>query len=488
MKQPASTLTGFDKVRVLVIGDLMLDKFSYGKVSRISPEAPVPVLHIAREDTMLGGAANVACNVSTLGAQPVLIGVIGDDKDAQTFRGLLGTFGDGIEDGTISIAGRPTTTKLRLVAQGQQIVRADSEQSQQIDPDTEEALIDCYEAALETCDIVCVSDYGKGVLTDRVLEAVFATAKKACKSVIVDPKRVDFAGYAGAQFIKPNASELSRATGLRVETDDEAAVAARKMISLTGADILCTRSEKGISLFRAGAEPLHMATQAREVYDVSGAGDTVMAAFAIATAADRPMPEAVRIANTAAGIVVMRQGTATVTAAELDEAMRKRRHHGRSDAAQGWTDAAAIRHVWADRGLTVGFTNGCFDIIHPGHISLLRQAAKACDRLIVGLNTDASVKRLKGETRPFQPEHDRATVMAALEMVDLVVLFDDDTPLELIRRLMPDVLVKGADYRPDQVVGADVVTTAGGRLELVDLVEGRSTSNIARRASFETAR
>jgi D-beta-D-heptose 7-phosphate kinase/D-beta-D-heptose 1-phosphate adenosyltransferase len=339
-----------------------------------------------------------------------------------------------------------------------------------------EAAID----AIDASDVVVLSDYGKGMCSDALIRAVIEHAALTDKRVLVDPKRLDFSAYQGASILTPNRKELSDATQLPCETDEEATIAAAAAQEASGADILLTRSEKGMSFFPIEGEPIHLPTVAQDVFDVSGAGDTVSAVMTAAVGAEIPLLEAMRLANHAAGIVVSKMGTATVTRDELAASMLA------SDAPPAIDDAGrvdreqaiALRWRWASERLTVGLANGCFDLLHPGHVALLRQAAKSCDRLIVALNSDASVRRLKGPQRPVQDENARAALVGAIKGVSAVVLFAEDTPRELIQALQPDVLVKGGDYTRDRVIGADVVEARGGRVVLVDLVTGQSTSRL----------
>jgi D-beta-D-heptose 7-phosphate kinase/D-beta-D-heptose 1-phosphate adenosyltransferase len=375
---------------------------------------------------------------------------------------------------------RPTTVKTRLIATGQQIARADYEDNRPISDRIADLILDAYRTALKDCDIVIISDYNKGLFTDRVLAEVIETARAAAKPVLVDPKRVRLADYRGATLIKPNRRELAAATGHKCYTDADARAAADRVVAATGAMVLLTRSEQGMSLFRRGAEPVHQRTVAREVFDVSGAGDTVAAVVAVALAAGLDVIEAMRLANAAAGIVINKRGTATVTYPELVQALERSRLGFESRIAAKDT---VLRHreIWRQQRLVCGFTNGCFDLIHPGHISLLKQAKAACDRLIVALNSDSSVRRLKGPRRPLQTQEARACVIAAMQHVDLVTIFDEDTPRDLIAWLKPDVLVKGADYREDQVVGADLVRSWGGRVVLAELAPEQSTTRLVSR-------
>jgi D-beta-D-heptose 7-phosphate kinase / D-beta-D-heptose 1-phosphate adenosyltransferase len=462
--------------RVAVIGDVMLDHYVYGRVTRLSPEAPTPVLHVQGERHVLGGAANVAANIAALGGQALLVGVIGADAAGDIFTREVGALAS-VQADLVIDAQRPTILKTRYLGGQYQLVRVDRESTGAIAGPAGEKVLSAARAAIAGADIVVLSDYGKGLLSDAALAALFAAAKDAGKPVIVDPKRARFADYRGARVITPNRKELAAAVGLPCETDAEAQAAAAAAQAASGADILLTRSEKGMSLFAADAAPLHLKAEAREVFDVSGAGDTVVATYALALAAGLAAGEALQLANAAAGVVVQKLGTATVSPDELTAAVS----HGARAATTVVTPAPAAvaqRAQWAAEGLRVGFANGCFDLLHPGHVSLITQAAAACDRLIVALNSDDSVARLKGPTRPIQSLTARAEVIGALKGVDLVVAFDDDTPLALITALKPDVLVKGADYREDQVVGGDVVKAHGGRVLLADLTPGQSTSAI----------
>ena len=331
--------------------------------------------------------------------------------------------------------------------------------------------------------MIVLSDYAKGVLCDGVLDAVLARARQAGRLVIADPKRPDFAAYRGATILTPNEHEVRVATRIEADHDAEADRAGRVALDATGGEaVLVTRSAKGLTLVRRDAEALHLPTRAREVADVSGAGDTLVAALAVALGAGAGLPEAAMLANATAGISVGKQGTATVSRQELLDALHLRRSGGdRPQGRRAWRTRSEMVADWHRRGLKVGFANGCFDLIHPGHVRLLSEARGACDRLIVALNTDASVKRLKGPTRPLQNEMARATVMASMAPVDLVTLFDEDTPLEMIQALRPDVLVKGSDYTVDQVVGGDLVQGWGGKVVLVTLREGHSTTGTIRR-------
>lgn len=472
---------GLEKAHVLVIGDAMLDRFVTGSVDRISPEAPIPVLRVAHESVMPGGAGNVVRNLAALGAKVTFIAVVGDDTPGKELCDALAKE-PGVATVAVTDAGRPTTIKVRYVAANQQILRADWEANGALSDGTGNAILSAAADAVAACDAVVLSDYDKGVLGDGRAAALIDLAKGAGKPVIVDPKSDDFGRYRGATLITPNKKEMSLAAGTPLTSDDDFADAAKRVIAAHDlGGLLVTRSAEGMSLIGADGGFHHLAAETREVFDVSGAGDTVVAAVAAMIGAGHAPTDAAAVANVAAGIVVGKVGTAVARTAEIVAAL----HHSDITEAEAkvLTDGQAADRVqqWQRRGLTVGFTNGCFDLLHPGHISLLQQARAACDRLIVAINSDASVKRLKGDDRPVQSEAARSTIMASLGMVDAVVIFGEDTPLELIQALRPNVLVKGADYTVETVVGGDLVIGWGGRVVLADLKDGFSTtSTIAR--------
>ncbi|MBS0644099.1 MAG: D-glycero-beta-D-manno-heptose 1-phosphate adenylyltransferase [Proteobacteria bacterium] len=476
----ADIVRHFSSARVLVIGDIILDRYVSGAVSRLSPEAPIPVLRPSGDRCTLGGAANVALNIATLGGEAVLVGVIGEDLAGQQVETLVSTT-LGISSALVRVPGRPTTAKTRFMTGSHQLLRLDEETTAPLDDTAAAAVLDSVKRHLPTVDVVVLSDYAKGVLCDGVLDAVLALERTG-KLLIADPKRPDFSAYRGADILTPNELEVRTATRIDADHDSEADRAGRVALEQTqGHAVLVTRSAKGLTLVRREMAALHLPTRAREVADVSGAGDTLVAGLAVALGAGASLPDAAVLANATAGISVGKPGTATVTAQELldvlhldDLVQTDRKVVGREQAAAQVAD-------WKRRGLKVGFANGCFDLIHPGHVRLLSDARAACDRLVVALNTDASVKRLKGPSRPLQNEMARATVMASMAPVDLVTLFDEDTPLELIQLLQPDVLVKGSDYTVEQVVGSQEVQARGGRVVLVTLQEGHSTTGTIRR-------
>jgi D-beta-D-heptose 7-phosphate kinase / D-beta-D-heptose 1-phosphate adenosyltransferase len=362
------------------------------------------------------------------------------------------------------------------------MLRIDRETTAPLAAEDEQRLCAAFEAELPSAAVVILSDYAKGVLTPNVIRRVCELARKHGKPVIADPKNNDFRRYAGVNILTPNAKELAAATGLPVTDDRSAEAAAAKAVATASLDaVLVTRSEQGMTLSDRAGTATHYAAQAREVFDVSGAGDTVIATLAVALASGAPLAEAAALANVAAGIVVGKAGTAVVRPDELASALQAEDLRGAGSKIRALNAALDTVSTWRSRGLKVGFTNGCFDLVHPGHISLLSQARAQCDRLIVGLNTDASVKRLKGPTRPINAEMARAIVLAALESVDMVILFDEETPIELIKGIRPDVLVKGADYTIDKVVGGDFVMGYGGKVHLAELTPGQSTTNIVQR-------
>jgi D-beta-D-heptose 7-phosphate kinase / D-beta-D-heptose 1-phosphate adenosyltransferase len=476
----------FADARVLVLGDIMLDRYVSGSSSRLSPEAPIPVLRPTSRRVTLGGAANVALNIATLGGQAALVGVIGDDDAGAEVSRLLRASA-GIVPYLVTAAGRPTTAKTRFMVGMHQLLRFDEETTTPIDQATATDLLQQYADALSTADVVILSDYAKGVLSDAVLTGVLQQAKALGRTVIADPKRPDFTAYRGATVLTPNELEVRQATHIDAANDADADRAGRRALDDTGGDaVLVTRSEKGLTLVRQNHPALHLPTRAREVADVSGAGDTLVAALAVALGAGAALPEAAMLANITAGISVGKQGTATVSSEELLGVLHFEHLVATDQKIATRGDAIQRAAAWRAQGLRVGFANGCFDLIHPGHVRLLTEARAGCDRLVVALNTDDSVKRLKGPTRPLQNETARAIVMASLAPVDLVTLFDEDTPLELIEALRPDVLVKGADYSVDQVVGAEQVQSWGGTVLLVQLQQGHSTSGTIRRMTEPT--
>ena len=485
MSDLASRLDSFIQNRVLCVGDLMLDRYIYGLVDRISPEAPIPVLHTRRETATLGGAGNVVRNIAALGGTVEVIGVIGQD---QAGADIIIAFAEqpNVRTRLITDVARPTTQKTRYVANGQQLLRADREDPRPVSSAIEQQIIQDVTAALRDSKVVILSDYAKGVLTQNVVNEIIRLARAAGKIIIVDPKGRDFGRYQGATYLTPNRKELAEAAGRPVTSVTEAEEIARDFIRDRGIDnILVKLGADGVCLVCKDKPALHLHTKAREVFDVSGAGDTVAATLALALASDFSPEDAAELANIAGSIVVGKIGTASVSRDEIArEVMHEVTRSGHAeDKIVCFATIADIAERWRKRGLKVGFTNGCFDLLHPGHISLLRQARSVCDKLVVGLNNDASVKRLKGETRPVQNESARSAVLASLSDVDQIVIFGEDTPLELIQTIRPDVLIKGADYAIDAVVGGKEVQSWGGRIVLAQLVSGQSTTKTIEKMS-----
>jgi D-beta-D-heptose 7-phosphate kinase/D-beta-D-heptose 1-phosphate adenosyltransferase len=479
----AGKLDALAGARVAVVGDVMLDRFVTGSVDRVSPEAPIPVLKVGRSTAMLGGAGNVLRNLAALGAAPKLVSAIGDDDPGAEVSALAEQAAAGAAE-LIALPGRATSVKVRYLAGGQQLLRTDWEDTGALPDAAANRLVAAAEAALDSAQALVLSDYGKGVLTPAITARLIQAAAARGVPVIVDPKAHDYAVYRGADLVTPNRAELARATGRTLpdgggpDADTAVENAARGLIRQSGiAGVLATRGGHGMTLVEhADADARHLPAVAREVYDVSGAGDTVVAALAAARAGGLDLPDAARIANIAAGIVVGKVGTAVARPDELLRALHAQRLLQAEDKVASRETAVERVAAWHRGGLKVAFTNGCFDLLHPGHVSLLEQARSSADRLVVGLNADASVRRLKGDDRPVQDEAARAAVLASLASVDLVVLFEEDTPLALLEALKPDVLVKGADYTRETVVGADLVEGYGGRIVLAELSAGHSTT------------
>ncbi len=474
-------LPRFKSARVLCIGDVMMDRFVYGSVDRISPEAPIPVFLVDHEKHMLGGAGNVVANIAAVGAgHTQLLAVIGDDINGREVAAQLTQIG---ADASLIIANdRFTTVKSRFVSSGQQMLRVDREKAQAIPKSAEDELLAAAAKVMPDCGVVILSDYNKGVLTARLVAGIIALAQKHGKPVVVDPKGNDFTRYRGATIITPNRKELETATGMKAGSDDEVRAAALKIIMECGVDaILATRSKDGMSLISKDSAPVHIPANVREVFDVSGAGDTVIATFATAIAAGITLRDAAELSNIAAGIVVGKIGTATVRPDEIEAVIQSGNAAAPKDELGAKIMTRAALADAADkqraRGRKIGLTNGCFDLLHPGHLTTLRQAKAACDYLVVAINSDASVKRLKGPSRPVQDEKARSLILSALEIVDAVIVYDEDTPIETLKAVRPDVLVKGGQYKLEEVVGYDLITSWGGKVVRADMQDGFSTTN-----------
>lgn len=455
---------------ILVIGDLMIDHYLWGGCERISPEAPVQVVDIARETTVLGGAGNVINNLVALGAKVSVSGVIGDDENGQELRALLSQIGVNTQ-GLIQQSGRKTSKKSRVIASNQQILRYDRESKEAIEKGSERAIVSYVIDVIDTCDIIILSDYGKGVITDAVAGGVIAAAKAGGKKVLVDPKGKDYRKYRGAYLLTPNKKEASEATGIVINDDkslQKALLSLKETCALECSMI--TLSEDGIAIYDKSMR--RFPTVAKEVYDVTGAGDTVIASLSFALSSGLSMDEAAPFANHAAAVVVGKIGSATVTLSEIEEYESSLHQSSSEMHIKTKEEIYALSDRLKKEGKRVVFTNGCFDILHVGHVKYLQEAKSYGDVLIVGLNSDSSVRELKGPTRPVNTEADRAYILAALESVDYVVLFSEETPHELIKNISPDILVKGGDYEGKQVVGAEFA----GELRLVQFVDGKSTT------------
>ena len=456
---------------VAVVGDVMLDRFVAGSVARISPEAPVPVLRHEAESDMPGGAANVARNLAHIGVRTALVGVTGADRHAALLKSALA--GEpGIRFLPVTDPKRATTVKTRFTAAGQQILRVDDEDTGPVPPALEKRIVAAAAKALRGCDLLVISDYDKGVVTPATAAALIRLARKAGVPVLADPKKPDAACYAGADLVTPNLAEAGRLFGAAAADTvgfgrHAARIAARHRIGA----VLVTLGADGMLLAGKGGKPLHVRSTARSVFDVSGAGDTVIAMLAAAMAAGADLETATRLANSAAGVVVGKAGTAAATPGEVLAELAP-------PVDTGLEAALPALAEWRAQGQRIGFTNGCFDLLHPGHIHLLAKAAATSDRLVVGLNSDASTRALKGPGRPRQAQERRAAALASLPMVDAVVVFGERTPARLIRRIQPDRLVKGGDYKPGDVVGRDTVTARGGKVVIVPLVGGHSTTRL----------
>jgi D-beta-D-heptose 7-phosphate kinase/D-beta-D-heptose 1-phosphate adenosyltransferase len=466
--------------KIMVVGDVMIDHYLWGSCERISPEAPVQIVAIDKETTLLGGAGNVVRNLDALGASVGLLCVIGDDPNANELRDLLDRIG--IDHQTlITQKGRTTSKKSRIIASNQQVLRYDNETTEAITQESQESLIEAFEAQITHYDMLILSDYNKGLLTPSLTQALITTANAHAVPTLVDPKGSDFGKYKGAYLLTPNKKEASLASKIPI-TDEasllEAIRSLKNLCNLTTS--LITLSEEGIALFDEHLR-IHP-TVAREVFDVTGAGDTVIASLAFALASDDAIDEAVKFANLCAGVVVGKVGSAT---ASLDEiiAYEASLHRSTSDNhIKSWKEIRRISDQLHTEGKKIIFTNGCFDLLHVGHVKYLERAKSFGDVLIVGLNSDASVTRLKGDLRPINPQADRAYILASLEVVDYVVIFDQDTPYELIKIIQPDILVKGGDYHGKEVVGSDIAK----EVRLVEFIEGKSTTQTIQRIEHAT--
>ncbi|MCD2435820.1 D-glycero-beta-D-manno-heptose-7-phosphate kinase [Acidaminococcus sp. NSJ-142] len=464
------------KLKIAVLGDVMLDQYIYGEVKRISPEAPVPVNRVRKMEAVLGGAGNVAANLAGLGVQVYMAGVTGADSHRKELEKKLAQAGIDY-GGLLPMPERKTITKLRIIGARQQMLRLDFEEPGDLVPEEERLLLEWLTQKLqEGLNGVILSDYAKGVCSDHFCRQVIDTAHVFQVPVLVDPKGSDWHKYTGCDFITPNVKEMCEAAGEVVpnETEPLVRLAAKARDQFQISNVVVTRSEKGVSLINKN-EVITEAATARDVFDVSGAGDTVAAVLLAAAAGKLPLAEALNLSNKAAGIVVSKVGTYPVHREELlKEVLACEEREGQDYRPLSWDEIESLARTWKTAGETVVFTNGCFDILHAGHVQYLEQAAQLGRHLIVGVNTDDSVKRLKGETRPLNKENDRARLLAALACVDAVVFFSEDTPTNLIARIRPDILVKGGDYTPEQVAGREYA----GQVRILPFKEGYSTTGV----------
>ncbi|MDO9823959.1 bifunctional D-glycero-beta-D-manno-heptose-7-phosphate kinase/D-glycero-beta-D-manno-heptose 1-phosphate adenylyltransferase HldE [Glaesserella parasuis] len=463
----------FNNAKVLVLGDVMLDRYWFGSTNRISPEAPVPVVKVQENEDRAGGAANVAMNIASLNVPVTLQGLVGNDDAGRALDKLLSEHR--IQNQCVAVDSHPTITKLRILSRHQQLLRLDFEEGfHNLDC---QALLAKLAAEITAYGALILSDYGKGTLD--TVQQMIQIARQANVPVLIDPKGTDFERYRGATLLTPNMSEFEAVAG-HCRDEDEIVTKGLKMIAdFDLSALLITRSEKGMTLLRPNQDPFHLPTQAKEVYDVTGAGDTVISVLATAIADGRPLEEACYLANAAAGIVVGKLGTSTVSPSELEQAIHQRAETGFGVVSED--ELKAIVKQSKTRGEKIVMTNGCFDILHPGHVSYLENARKLGDRLIVAVNTDESVKRLKGESRPINDLDARMAVLAGLASVDWVVPFGEDTPQRLIGEILPDLLVKGGDYKPEEIAGSQEVWANGGEVRVLNFENGCSTTNVIKK-------
>lgn len=467
-------------IKALVVGDLIYDEFVWGEVTKVSPEAPVQVLDWQSSHTAPGGAANVAYNLATMGVDVTLVGVVGQDDQGLAMKNKLKAAGiDTL--GVIADPNRPTTHKVRFIAHAQQILRMDREQRRDVDRPLADLIGRAIREAIPHVEGVIMSDYLKGVLTEEIIQLTIAEARSHGKRVIVDPKGRRYESYRGSHIITPNIKEVEEATGVSLESEDDLRRATAILFEQVECEnVLVTRGKEGMSLFHQDGSSVHIPTQAREVFDVTGAGDTAVAVFGLGVFAGAPLEEAARLANIGAGIVVGKVGTSVATKEEIVEYLEEGYFYS-ARKILSLDEASKLVRLARGKNQTIVFTNGCFDLLHAGHIMMLHRARSFGDMLVLGLNSDESVRSIKGPQRPIVGQEDRAKIIASLDCVDYVVIFDELTPEGLIKELVPDVLVKGGDYSLDEVVGREIVEEAGGRVELVPALEGWSTSDIVQR-------
>lgn len=472
----------FAKSRILVIGDMMLDRYIWGDVERISPEAPVPVFHINRRSDVPGGAGNVVLNLIGLGCSVTVIGVIGNDAPGERLSMLLQK--PGVQAHVLIDPSRSTITKTRILSQGQQLLRLDEEESFPVSIDIKNRIVELVKTSLTTCDAIIFSDYGKGLLqTEELAQEIINLAKDRNIPVIIDPKGKDWCRYTGATCVTPNTKEFEHVVGEKLTDKKQLVLAMRSIMAKYNLGwLVVTRGSHGLCLMDKSGKPIFIPALSKHVYDVSGAGDTVIATLTLGVGAGFTFPDSAKIANLAAGIVIGKIGTQPINLFELKASLKIVGFDAFSSDSHKITSLpAAVMQVdaWKSNRQKIVFTNGCFDLLHPGHIHILKQARDLGDRLVVAVNSDASVRRLKGPSRPILTEHDRVSLLSSLSCVDLVLIFDEDTPEDMLKPLSPHILVKGADYKPEEVVGRSIVESYGGQVHLVKLLTGYSTTAIA---------
>ena len=465
-------------IRILCIGDVILDHFVKGETTRISPEGPIPILKITKEDFHLGGAGNVVRNLSSLGVKTDFFSIIGNDVYGKKIRKLLNVQKD-VKYQLFTQAGKKTPLKTRFISSNQQLLRTDKETIEEVSGGVQSKMLNKIKRALKECSAVIISDYGKGCLSDRILRNIIKYANRKDIPVIVDPKGLDYQKYKGSYAVTPNLNELNQATKMPVKNQKEIITASKSLLSKYQFNFLVvTRSSDGMSIIQRSPKTLitHLAAETREVYDVSGAGDTVVAVLAVLVGAGFGITEAAKISNIAAGIVVEKAQTGIAHPHEILSRLQGKSIIFSNKKVMSLLTVKEKVYSWKQDGLKVGFTNGCFDLIHPGHISLIERAKKECDKLIVAINNDYSVKLLKGKHRPVQSDRSRASVLSALQSVDAVVIFSEKTPIKLIKSIKSYLLIKGSDYKVNQIVGGNFVTNSGGRVKIIKLLPGFSSS------------
>ncbi len=464
-------------IKALLIGDLMLDEYIDGHVNRVSPEAPVPILLEKKKNQMIGGAGNVFRNLHSLGVKTSLISLLGKDQTGLILSKLIKKVSN--KDVFIYFdKNRITSVKTRFLSNNQQLIRVDKEDDSSISKDASDYILKAFKKEIDKNDIVILSDYNKGVINKKIAQQVIKLCNKKKIPIIIDPKNKDFNIYQGADLITPNKKEASEITGVQLYSDKDIELSAKNIIDQYNIkSVLITRGEKGLSYINK-KEAIHLSTQTKEVYDVSGAGDTVLAMMAISYVLNINIRKSLYLANIAAGIVVGKSGTAIVKPEEIKYKLGENLSKINNKILKNKEGIVKVVKNWKAKGLKIGFTNGCFDLLHPGHISLLAKSKNLCDKLIIAINSDISIKKLKGNSRPIQSEKARMKILSSLEYCDKICIFDDLTPLSLIKLIKPDIITKGSDYIKNQVVGAQEIEKLGGKVIIIQLIKGQSTTKI----------